>query len=181
MTNWDIRYIILKLSERDRHKNAAIAQQVERILGKDEVASSNLASSSKPLKLLEFQGFFLFLSKSYDLILHIKILIRDEVIIMKKIEMPTRESKNFLEPKLCKNYPCKTFVSKMFNLTENNHNFQTILLTFLTAVYVKYPYRFSAPLRFELLWNLCFFPENDLYTHEKDVIIGLYRIILSRI
>ena len=28
-------------------KNAAIAQQVERILGKDEVASSNLASSSK--------------------------------------------------------------------------------------------------------------------------------------
>ena len=27
--------------------NAAIAQQVERILGKDEVASSNLASSSK--------------------------------------------------------------------------------------------------------------------------------------
>ena len=28
-------------------KNAAIAQPVERILGKDEVASSNLASSSK--------------------------------------------------------------------------------------------------------------------------------------
>ena len=28
-------------------KNAAIAQSVERILGKDEVASSNLASSSK--------------------------------------------------------------------------------------------------------------------------------------
>ena len=27
-------------------RNAAIAQQVERILGKDEVASSNLASSS---------------------------------------------------------------------------------------------------------------------------------------
>ena len=27
--------------------NAAIAQSVERILGKDEVASSNLASSSK--------------------------------------------------------------------------------------------------------------------------------------
>ena len=68
--------------------NAAIAQPVERILGKDEVASSNLASSSKPLKHLEFQGFFLFLPKSHDLILHIKILIRDEVIIMKKIEMP---------------------------------------------------------------------------------------------
>ena len=28
-------------------ENAAIAQQVERILGKDEVASSNLASSSR--------------------------------------------------------------------------------------------------------------------------------------
>ena len=28
-------------------ENAAIAQPVERILGKDEVASSNLASSSK--------------------------------------------------------------------------------------------------------------------------------------
>ena len=36
-------YIMAKLSER----NAAIAQPVERILGKDEVASSNLASSSK--------------------------------------------------------------------------------------------------------------------------------------
>ena len=86
-----------KLSERRTKEYAAIAQSVERILGKDEVASSNLASSSKPLKLLEFQGFFLFLSKSNDLILHIKILIRDEVIIMKKIEMPIRESKNFLE------------------------------------------------------------------------------------
>ena len=31
----------------DSNKNAAIAQPVERILGKDEVASSNLASSSK--------------------------------------------------------------------------------------------------------------------------------------
>ena len=30
-----------------RKKYAAIAQSVERILGKDEVASSNLASSSK--------------------------------------------------------------------------------------------------------------------------------------
>ena len=30
-----------------RVRNAAIAQSVERILGKDEVASSNLASSSK--------------------------------------------------------------------------------------------------------------------------------------
>ena len=32
---------------RQRTRNAAIAQPVERILGKDEVASSNLASSSK--------------------------------------------------------------------------------------------------------------------------------------
>ncbi len=87
-----------KLSKREQKtKYAAIAQSVERILGKDEVASSNLASSSKPLKLLASQGFFLFLTKSHDLILHIKILIRDEVIIMKKIEMPTGESKNFLE------------------------------------------------------------------------------------
>ena len=41
-------------------RHAAIAQQVERILGKDEVASSNLASSSKTLKLLEFRGFSCF-------------------------------------------------------------------------------------------------------------------------
>ena len=50
-------------------KYAAIAQPVERILGKDEVASSNLASSSKPLKLLEFQGLFLFLRTKSDRIL----------------------------------------------------------------------------------------------------------------
>ncbi len=40
--------------------NAAIAQQVERILGKDEVASSNLASSSKkerPLIRVVFSFF----------------------------------------------------------------------------------------------------------------------------
>ena len=37
-------------------RNAAIAQPVERILGKDEVASSNLASSSK--KALEPQRFW---------------------------------------------------------------------------------------------------------------------------
>ena len=42
-----------KLSRDSRVLNAAIAQPVERILGKDEVASSNLASSSiKPLYLL---------------------------------------------------------------------------------------------------------------------------------
>ena len=40
--------------------NAAIAQSVERILGKDEVASSNLASSSKtPDSYLE-SGVFLY-------------------------------------------------------------------------------------------------------------------------
>ena len=46
--------IILKMS-----RNAAIAQPVERILGKDEVASSNLASSSKtPDSYLESGVFF---------------------------------------------------------------------------------------------------------------------------
>ena len=35
--------------------NAAIAQPVERILGKDEVASSNLASSSKASEIFGFQ------------------------------------------------------------------------------------------------------------------------------
>ena len=38
-------------------KNAAIAQSVERILGKDEVASSNLASSSKASEIFGFQRF----------------------------------------------------------------------------------------------------------------------------
>ena len=41
--------IMAKLSGTQTH--AAIAQQVERILGKDEVASSNLASSSKKLRI----------------------------------------------------------------------------------------------------------------------------------
>lgn len=41
--------------------NAAIAQSVERILGKDEVASSNLASSSKKaLEPQRFWGFWFF-------------------------------------------------------------------------------------------------------------------------
>ena len=45
-----------KLSE-----NAAIAQSVERILGKDEVASSNLASSSmKTLEPQRLEGFYFF-------------------------------------------------------------------------------------------------------------------------
>ena len=40
-------------------KPAAIAQSVERILGKDEVASSNLASSSKELRSYDFGVLFL--------------------------------------------------------------------------------------------------------------------------
>ena len=51
-----------------RKKYAAIAQSVERILGKDEVASSNLASSSKTLILLENWGFFFFSRQIHDLI-----------------------------------------------------------------------------------------------------------------
>ena len=48
--------IISKLS-----RNAAIAQPVERILGKDEVASSNLASSSKKEPIPSGIGSFLLL------------------------------------------------------------------------------------------------------------------------
>ena len=49
LTNLESCYIIHKLSPRQARtdEHAAIAQPVERILGKDEVASSNLASSSK--------------------------------------------------------------------------------------------------------------------------------------
>ena len=43
LTILPFQYIMAKLSS----EFAAIAQPVERILGKDEVASSNLASSSK--------------------------------------------------------------------------------------------------------------------------------------
>ena len=46
LTKQPIRSILMKLFETAPTKNAAIAQSVERILGKDEVASSNLASSS---------------------------------------------------------------------------------------------------------------------------------------
>ena len=41
-------------------RHAAIAQQVERILGKDEVASSNLASSSKKSVIPTGMAVFLF-------------------------------------------------------------------------------------------------------------------------
>ena len=47
MTKDESGYIITELSDESETKYAAIAQSVERILGKDEVASSNLASSSK--------------------------------------------------------------------------------------------------------------------------------------
>ena len=39
-----------RLHSSERNRYAAIAQQVERILGKDEVGSSNLPSSSKSLE-----------------------------------------------------------------------------------------------------------------------------------
>ena len=42
----------------DKLNDAAIAQSVERILGKDEVASSNLASSSKSLENAWFSRDF---------------------------------------------------------------------------------------------------------------------------
>ena len=51
-------FIIVKLNE-----YAAIAQSVERILGKDEVASSNLASSS--MVLVRFHGFLLCRSRDF--------------------------------------------------------------------------------------------------------------------
>ena len=43
---------------------AAIAQQAERVLGKDEVASSNLASSSKISEAFGHRRFFLFPGKT---------------------------------------------------------------------------------------------------------------------
>ena len=49
------QYIMARLSS----KFAAIAQPVERILGKDEVASSNLASSSTEPEIYGFRALFL--------------------------------------------------------------------------------------------------------------------------
>ena len=48
-------------------KNAAIAQPVERILGKDEVASSNLASSSKKEIPIHKDGDLFFAAAPPDL------------------------------------------------------------------------------------------------------------------
>ena len=61
LTNPPACYIIHKLSDSET-KYAAIAQQVERILGKDEVASSNLASSSKTKSSSFRMGFFVFVA-----------------------------------------------------------------------------------------------------------------------
>ena len=46
-------------------RNAAIAQPVERILGKDEVASSNLASSSKKSVIPNGMADFILHSHEY--------------------------------------------------------------------------------------------------------------------
>ena len=61
--------IIFKLS-----RNAAIAQPVERILGKDEVASSNLASSSILDRNLRISIFFMLFFKLYFHTLCINLL-----------------------------------------------------------------------------------------------------------
>ena len=60
LTKSNCHSIMQKLS-----RNAAIAQPVERILGKDEVASSNLASSSKtPDSIWNREFFFCFAVQS---------------------------------------------------------------------------------------------------------------------
>ena len=47
-----------------RKRLAAVAQSVERVIGNDEVGSSNLPSSSrKILEISRFRGFFLFVSR----------------------------------------------------------------------------------------------------------------------
>ena len=52
-----------------RIQYAAIAQSVERILGKDEVASSNLASSSRKVpKSSDFGAFSLFLRSLWGVV-----------------------------------------------------------------------------------------------------------------
>ena len=51
---------------------AAIAQSVERILGKDEVPGSNPGSSSKTLDSPEDQGFLLFSHLSLCFVIFIK-------------------------------------------------------------------------------------------------------------
>ena len=94
MTNDELRYIIAKLSD----TNAAIAQPVERILGKDEVASSNLASSSKTLKSIGFQGFFLFFTKTQSASLLYNYLEKGCAFIMsKKISIRGHSTQTYAE------------------------------------------------------------------------------------
>ena len=50
--------IINKLIATDTSANAVIAQSVERVIGNDEVGSSNLPNSSKTSKPLGFGVFF---------------------------------------------------------------------------------------------------------------------------
>ena len=51
LTNLEVGYIIINVARQLTH--AAMAQSVERVLGKDEVGSSNLPSSSKKSGLNE--------------------------------------------------------------------------------------------------------------------------------
>ena len=69
-------------------RNAAIAQPVERILGKDEVASSNLASSSKPLNLLEVQGFSYFCIQNQTASFYAILQERMRSICVRKLTSP---------------------------------------------------------------------------------------------
>ena len=62
------------------------------LLGKDEVASSNLASSSKPLILLENQGFFLFSRVHSDRILFHHLTGKDAVYLRQKLNISTHLS-----------------------------------------------------------------------------------------
>ena len=63
---------------------ADIAQSVERILGKDEVASSNLAISSKSLEICGFQGFLLYVSVKSERIPEQSVLTKGCVLIYGK-------------------------------------------------------------------------------------------------
>ena len=71
MTIRDIWAIMAKLSAR----HAAIAQPVERILGKDEVASSNLASSSNPNR--KVRVFLFWVNNIASLLFKTELIIPD--------------------------------------------------------------------------------------------------------
>ena len=63
---------------------ADIAQQVERILGKDEVPSSNLGISSRSLEICGFQGFLLYVLVKSERIPEQSILTKGCVLIYGK-------------------------------------------------------------------------------------------------